>query len=92
MYHLLGKQVRVHLYSKDAIAVGVIQGRVADVAKRVEVAPGMKKDLALVVDIEIPDSQSETYTSSSGTENEGWFAIQDLQVIDDETLPGWFNN
>ncbi len=92
MYHLLGKQVRVHLYSQDAIAVGAIQGRVADVAQKVEVGPGMKKDLVLVVDIEVLDGESDTYINSSGTENEGWFAIQDIQVVDDDDVPVWFNN
>jgi len=92
MYHLLGKQVRVHLYTNEAVAVGVIQGRVADVAQKVEVSPGMKKDLALVVDIEMVGGESNTYVNSSGTENEGWFAIQDIQVIEDGSIPVCFNN
>ncbi len=94
MYHFIGKQVRVHLYTKEGRMIGTIAGRVADVASKVEVAPGMKKDLALVVDIEVlgGESEADTYTNSGGIENEGWFAIQDLQVIDEEAIPGWFNN
>jgi len=92
MYHLVGKQVRVHLYTKDAIAIGTIEGRVADVAPKVEVAPGMKKDLALVVDIEVPKEESEPYVNSGGTENEGWFAIQDIQILDENVPSGWFTN
>lgn len=88
----MGKQVRVHLYTKEGITIGAITGRVADVASEVEVAPGMKKDLALVVDIEASGPESTEYVNSGGTEGEGWFAIQDLVIIDDEVAPGWFNN
>ncbi len=92
MYGLVGKQVRVHLYTHDGIVLGAITGRVADVAAKVEVAPGMKKDLALVVDIEIVEGESSIYTNSSGEDHEGWFAIQDIEVIDDEAVPGWSRN
>lgn len=92
MYHFIGKQVRVHLYTHEGITIGTITGRVADVASKVEVAPGMKKDLALVVDIKVFGEESITYTNSGGHEGEGWFAIQDLEVIEDQFMPGWFNN
>ncbi|MCY4002002.1 MAG: hypothetical protein OXF84_14525 [Bacteroidetes bacterium] len=92
MYHLVGKQVRVHLYTKDAMAIGTIEGRVADVAAKVEVAPGIKKDLALVVDIHVPSEDSEPYVNSGGIENEGWFAVQDIQVLDEDLPAGWFSN
>lgn len=92
MYHLMGKRVRVHLYTRDGMMIGAIIGRVADVASKVEVAPGMKKDLAYVVDIEVSEGESTAYTNSDGGENEGWFAIQDLQMIEEESIPGWFNN
>ena len=90
MYHLIGKRVIVHLYTREGTALWEIQGRVADVARKVEVAPGVKKDLALVVNIETADPEVP-YRNSSGTENEGWFAIQDLEVIQDEG-PRWFVN
>ena len=89
MYHLLGVQVVVYLYNSDGIMVSQIQGRVADVARQVEVAPGLKKDLAYVVDIKTDDEAP--FRNSAGTENEGWFAIHDMEVIQDEG-PRWFVN
>lgn len=90
MYHLLGKQVVVYLYNRDGHMLGHIIGRVADVARQVEVAPGMKKDLAYVIGITTGDD-NVPYRNSSGTENEGWFAIHDMEVIDDDS-PRWFVN
>lgn len=83
MYHLIGKQVRVHLYSREGITVGSIMGRVADVAEGVEVAEGMKKDLVFVVDIDSGDPETP-YKNSAGMEGESWFAIQDIEVIEDD--------
>ena len=90
MYDLIGKRVLVHLYNRDGITLGSLKGRVADVAEAVQVAPGMKKDLAYVIDIETGDPDVP-YRNSSGMENEGWFAIQDIEVIDDEN-PRFFTN
>ena len=90
MYDLIGKRVIVHLYNRDGITLGSLKGRVADVAEAVEVAPGMKKDLAYVIDIETGDPDVP-YRNSSGMENEGWFAIQDIEVMDDES-PRFFTN
>ena len=90
MYDLIGKRVLVHLYNRDGITLGSLKGRVADVAEAVEVAPGMKKDLAYVIDIETGDPEVP-YRNSSGMENEGWFAIQDIEVLDDER-PRLFTN
>lgn len=84
MYELIGKRVRVHLYDRGGRILGTIMGRVADVANKVEVAGGMKKDLAYIVDIETGDPEVP-YRSSAGDENESWFAIQDLEVIDAES-------
>ncbi len=88
LFGLLGRRVAVHLYSREGLVVGTVEGRVADVAEAVEVAPGMRKDLAFVVDIE---TGGEPYRNSSGTENEGWFAVQDLETRDTEA-PRWFVN
>ena len=52
MYHLIGKRVRVHLYSRKGISLGTVEGRVADVAGDVEVAEGMNKNILFVVDID----------------------------------------
>ena len=90
MYELVGKRVRVHLYNRQGISVGMVEGRVADVARAVEVAEGMKKDLAYVVDIRTGDPDTP-YQNSTGEENESWFALQDLEVIPDEG-PRLFSN
>lgn len=90
MYHFIGKQVRVHLYNRDGIAVRSITGRVADVAESVEVADGMKKDLVFVVDIDTGDPEAP-YKNSAGMEGESWFAVQDVEVIDEEG-PRLFSN
>lgn len=87
-YALIGKRVRVHLYDRTGTAVGVLIGRVADVAKEVPVGKGhdgkeIRKDLAYVVDIETADPEVP-FRNSAGEENEGWFAVQDLQVIQDD--------
>lgn len=90
MYDLIGKRVRIHLYNRDGMIVGSVEGRVADVAPSVEVSDGMKKDLAYVVDISTGDPEVP-YQNSAGEENESWFAIQDLEVIDEE-VPRLFSN
>ncbi len=83
MFDLVGKDVRIYLYTRYGTMLGEITGRVADIARAVEVAPGMKKDLAYVVDIET-GNPDEPYRNSSGTENEGWFALHDMEVITDD--------
>jgi|GEM_PF-332465 len=90
VYHLIGKQVRVHLYSREGITVGSITGRVADFAAGVEISDGMKKDLVLVVDIDSGDKE-EPYKNSAGMEGESWFAVQDIEVVEDEG-PRLFSN
>ena len=90
-YHLVGKRVRVHLYTREGLVLGALSGRVADAAAGVSVGTDtagkeIKKDLVYVVDIEPltdPDGEPVPYTNSAGTENEGWFAVQDVTVIDD---------
>ncbi|MBO6574053.1 MAG: hypothetical protein JJ896_01440 [Rhodothermales bacterium] len=89
-YTLVGKQVRVHLYNRAGITLGTVTGRVADYAPRVQVAPGMHKDLVYVVDIETGDPEVP-YTNSSGEDNESWFAVQDIEVIEGEG-PRLFTN
>lgn len=89
-YALVGKHVRVHLYSREGIALGTISGRVADFSPKVKVAPGMHKDLVYVVDIETGDPEVP-YKNSTGEENESWFAVQDVEVIDEEA-PRLFSN
>ena len=90
MYDIIGKRVRVHLYSREGIAVGTVEGRVADFSARVEVSAGMFKDLVYVVDITTGDPEVP-YRNSAGDENESWFAIQDIEVLEDEK-PRLFRN
>ena len=93
-YDLIGTTARVHLYDASGILLGTLQGRVADVARGVEVAPGMQKDLAYLVDIEAgvgEDGEAVPYKNSAGGENEGWFALQDLEVVK-TTQPRFFVN
>jgi hypothetical protein len=90
-YSIVGKRVRVHLYDRMGQVLGVIIGRVADVAGDVPVgkdAAGkeIRKVLAYVIDIESGDPEVP-YQNSAGEQNEGWFAVQDIQVIE-ERLPG----
>ncbi len=92
MYSLIGKQVRVYLYTRRGEMMGPISGRVADVAADVEVRPGMKKDLAFVINIEVPEGEVP-YRHVYEKRDEGWFAIQDMEIIEDEAVvPGWYNN
>jgi len=94
-YSLIGKRVRVLLYDRSGRALGALEGRVADVSEKVPVgrnpATGSEilKDLAYVIDIEPlrdADGQAVPYTNSAGTENEGWFAVQDLTPIEEQSI------
>lgn len=87
-YSLVGKRVRVHLYDRNGISLGTVVGRVADVAQNVPVGrhpdgSEIRKDLAYVIGIESPDPETP-FRNSAGDENEGWFALQDLQVVEDD--------
>jgi hypothetical protein len=90
MYHLIGKKVCVHLYSREGISLGTVEGRVADFAGGVEVAKDMQKDLVYVVDITTGDPDVP-YRSSAGEECESWFAVQDVEVVTEDG-PRLFSN
>ncbi len=98
-YGLLGKRVRVHLYTRSGLLLGTVEGRVADVSPGVVVGKDpagkeIKKDLVYVVDIEAGrDAEGEPvpYTNSAGVEGEGWFAVQDVTVVEGEG-PRFFAN
>lgn len=90
-YSFVGKRVRVHLYTHEGFLIRAIEGRVADISPAVTVgqdAAGrdIVKDLVYVVDIE-PGSDEEgnpvPYKNSAGVDSEGWFAVQDVTVIED---------
>lgn len=98
-YALVGKRVRVHLYTHAGRLLGAIEGRVADVSPGVTVGQDAEgrdlvKDLVYVVDISAGvDAEGEEvpYTNSAGVEGEGWFAVQDLTVLPDAG-PALFSN
>ena len=89
MYDLVGKRVRVHLYTRDGVVLGAIEGRVADASAGVVVGRDgagreVRKDLVYVVGIgpgRGPDGEPVPYTNSAGGEGEGWFAVQDVTVL-----------
>jgi hypothetical protein len=74
-YHLVGKRVRVHLYDREGRMVGTTEGRVSDFSAQVQVAPDIKKDLVYVTEMEYKSPHLEA-------EGEGWFAVQDVSVVD----------
>ena len=90
-FALVGKRVRVHLYTREGQILGAIEGRVADVSGGVVVGRDgagreIRKDLAYVVDIAPargPDGEPVPYQNSAGGEGEGWFAVQDVTVLPD---------
>ena len=98
-YHLVGRRVRVQLYTREGRMLGAIEGRVADVSPGVTVgqdAAGrdIKKDLVYVVDIEPgtgPDGEPVPYANSAGGEGEGWFAVQDVTVVTGDGPPTFAN-
>ncbi|HEX7069706.1 MAG TPA: hypothetical protein VF190_02825 [Rhodothermales bacterium] len=83
MYHLIGKRVRVHLWDARGTIIGSVEGTVSDVSKGVDIGGGQKRDLVLVTGI-------EGYTSPHlKEEGEGWFAVQDVEVIGDPVGGVW---
>ena len=98
-YSLVGKRVRVHLYTHAGQLLRAIEGRVADVSPAVTVghdADGnaIRKDLVYVLDIAPgtgPDGEPVPYTNSAGVDNEGWFAVQDCTVLPDAGPPLFAN-
>jgi hypothetical protein len=90
-YSILGKRARVLLYDRAGRVLGVLEGRIADVTRRVPVGRDpdgneIKKDLVYLVDIEPgrdEEGNSVPFKNSAGTESEGWFAIQDITILDD---------
>ena len=89
-YTLVGKRVRIHLYDRRGIALGSIEGRVSDYSAGVVVgqttAPDgtqkpVTKDLVYVTGIE---GYKSPHVEQEG---EGWFAVQDIEVVEERVLP-----
>jgi len=85
MYDLIGKRVRVHLWDARGILIGSVEGTVSDVSKGVDVGGGQKRDLVLVTGIEGYESP---HLKEAG---EGWFAIQDIEVLDEDRGKAFWN-
>ena len=83
-YSLIGKRVRVHLYDRQGIMLGVLEGTVSDFSAKVDVGGGIKKDLVYVTNIE--GYQSPHLQEDAA--GEGWFAVQDVVVVD-QTAPSF---
>ena len=81
----VGDAVRVHLYNRDGILFNTVEGVISDFAFEVEVAPGMKKDLAWVTRIEGYERINDEGEPVEA--DEGWFPITDLERVRDEDEP-----
>lgn len=82
MYHLIGKRARVHLWDASGTIIGTVEGIISDVSRGVDVGGGQKRDLVLVTGIEGYESP---HLKEAG---EGWFAVQDVEVLEDGAAGG----
>ena len=85
MYHLIGKRVRVHLWNAQGVLIGTVEGTVSDVSKGVDIGNGQKRDLVLVSGIEGYESP---HLKEAG---EGWFAVQDVEVLEEGRTGAFWN-
>ena len=84
-----GDRVRVHLYTREGLLIGSIEGTVSDFSPNTEVAPGVRKNLVWVTNIEGYERPNEL--GEPETADEGWFADTDIEKID-EDRPRIFSN
>ena len=77
-----GDRVRVHLYTRDGLLVQAIEGTVSDFAPDTEVAPGTRKNLVWVTQIEGYKRSNDVGELEPA--DEGWFADTDLEKIEPE--------
>jgi hypothetical protein len=85
----LGDRVRVHLYTREGLLIGSIEGKVSDFAPDTEVAPGVRKNLVWVTGIEGYERPNDLGQSMPA--DEGWFADTDVEKIE-EGRPRLFSN
>lgn len=78
----LGDHVRVHLYNREGLLFKTIKGKVSDFAPETEVAPGMKKDLVWVTDIEGYERPNDL--GELEEQDEGWFPVTDVEKVREE--------
>ncbi len=84
-----GDRVRVHLYTREGLLLGSIEGTVSDFSPNTEVAPGVRKNLVWVTNIEGYERPNELGELESA--DEGWFADTDIEKIE-EDRPRFFAN
>jgi hypothetical protein len=84
-----GDRVRVHLYTREGLLIGSIEGTASDFSPNTEVAPGVRKNLIWVTGIEGYERPNELGQSEPA--DEGWFADTDVEKID-EGQPRFFSN
>ncbi|MEP0545592.1 MAG: hypothetical protein ABJF88_01540 [Rhodothermales bacterium] len=84
-----GDRVRVHLYTREGILLGSIEGTVSDFSPNTEVAPGVRKNLVWVTNIEGYERPNELGEPEPA--DEGWFADTDIEKIE-EDRPRFFSN
>lgn len=84
-----GDRVRVHLYNRQGILLGSIEGTASDFSPNTEVAPGVRKNLIWVTGIE--DYERPNDLGESEPADEGWFADTDVEKIE-EDRPRLFSN
>ncbi len=84
-----GDRVRVHLYTREGLLLGSIEGTVSDFSPNTEVAPGVRKNLVWVTNIEGYERPNELGESEAA--DEGWFADTDIEKIE-EDRPRLFSN
>lgn len=85
----LGDRVRVHLYTRDGLLINTIEGKVSDFAPDTEVAPGVRKNLVWVTQIEGYERPNDLGEPQPA--DEGWFADTDIEKIE-EDKPRFFSN
>lgn len=84
-----GDRVRVHLYTREGLLIGSIEGTASDFSPNTEVAPGVRKNLIWVTGIEGYERPNELGQPEPA--DEGWFADTDVEKID-EGQPRFFSN
>lgn len=84
-----GDRVRVHLYTREGLLIGSIEGTVSDFSPNTEVAPGVRKNLVWVTNIEGYERPNELGEPEPA--DEGWFADTDIEKIE-EDRPRFFAN
>ena len=94
----VGQRPRARHQGKPGLRQTLARGRGGPLGPRLDgqdaAGRDIKKDLVYVLDIvpgRGPDGEEVPYTNSAGTEGEGWFAVQDVTVIEGDGPPVFAN-